>query len=160
LEERKEDNMKKNKMYLLVPEPGASPGTSVPASSRSVTTPAATSSLRGDISGTFTPGGRRGRGEMGTDSQGKFSLKNINGNLYEKTSCQTAAYICTGTLLPFLNLTSGKTTALTELTLADQWEDRESCNLQTEASLARNITPASDATPGGLQQEQKSTLRK
>jgi hypothetical protein len=157
---KEEENMKKNETYLLVPEPGASPGTSVPASSISVTTSAATSSLIGAITGTFTPGGRRGRGERGTDSQGKFSFKNINENLYEKTSCQTAAYICTGTLLPFLNLTSGKTTALTELTLADQWEDRESCNLQTEASLARNITPATDATPGGLQQEQKSTLRK
>jgi hypothetical protein len=47
-------------------------------------------------------------------------------------------------------LTSGKTTALVELAPADQWEDREYCNLNRDASLARNIAPETDAIPRGM----------
>ena len=53
----------KKNTYLLVPEPGTSPGTSVPASSRSLTSSAAssTSSPGTTTAASSTPGGRRGR---------------------------------------------------------------------------------------------------
>ena len=43
----------------------------------------------------------------------------------------------------------GKTTALVGLPLTDQWEGRDDCNLDREASLARNIARKPDAIPRG-----------
>ena len=109
-----EEIKKKEKTYLLVPGPEASPGSSVPASSKLSDTFAATStSSSGAAAAPPTPRGR-GKGAGGTGSQGsKFYIDtNFNGALHAQNCLTTAAYNCTQILAQDLNLGGGKTTAL------------------------------------------------
>jgi hypothetical protein len=82
IEEDKKKEQKKT--YLLVPEPEASPGSSVPAFGKLSDTIAATSALSsGTAAAPPTPRGR-GKGAGGTESQGSkdFIDTNFNGALH------------------------------------------------------------------------------
>ena len=87
-----EEIKKKEKMYLLVPDPEASPGSSVPASSKPSDTFAASStSSSGAAAASPTPIGR-GKGAGGTGRQG--NMRNIdtqNIDALHAQDCQTTA---------------------------------------------------------------------
>ena len=147
-----EEIKKKEKTYPLVPEPEASPGSSVPASSKlSDTFAASSTSSSGAAAASQTPSGR-GKGAGGTGTQG--SKRNIDTHIIDALHAQdcqtTAAYNCTQISAQILNLGGRKTTALGNTEQADQWEERRTFNRNRDASLASNNLPQADATPRGV----------
>ena len=130
----------KRMFYLLGPESEASPAPPVSSSSsRSARSACWSASSTGRTQPSQTPECSSGRGEEGRGSQdnlksnGKLSLIST----LHAWNCRTAAYVCTGNLLEGnLNFGMGKTTALPEGKLTDQWESRIIGNLNEAASLA------------------------